>query len=374
MKRGFTSLYGVGVAIDILTGLVVDYHIMSKYCHACKEAESKNLTVAELGAWKQRHKDSCCVNHTASSKSMETEAAMVLWGRSVEKLKFRYTEMLSDGDSSAFKAVTDMNPYPDQEEKVVKLDCLNHAHKRMGGALRKLAKEERLGGNGVGRLTANKCQAMQNFYRGALLGNLTDTKKMRDAIWATLWHSMSTDDEPQHHLCPSGEESWCFIKRAEARNEVPLPKHTEQHHSTHLQKSIALKLIPVYRRMSEESLLKRMMHGGTQNTNECLNGMIWARCPKTTFMGLRRVQSAVARAVCVFNEGATEVISVMGIQGIEIATPSLKILAKKDDDRIKSANAVRTDEARAARKEYAAKKKLVMRAEDGQHDYQSGSH
>ena len=93
MKRGFTSLYGVGVAIDILTGLVVDYHIMSKYCHACKEAESKNLTVAELGAWKQRHKDSCCVNHTASSKSMETEAAMVLWGRSVEKLKFRYTEM-----------------------------------------------------------------------------------------------------------------------------------------------------------------------------------------------------------------------------------------------------------------------------------------
>jgi hypothetical protein len=36
MKRGFTSLYGVGVCIDMLTGLVVDFHVRSKYCHKCK--------------------------------------------------------------------------------------------------------------------------------------------------------------------------------------------------------------------------------------------------------------------------------------------------------------------------------------------------
>ena len=35
MKRGFTSQYGVGVAIDILTGLVIDYEVMSLYCHGC---------------------------------------------------------------------------------------------------------------------------------------------------------------------------------------------------------------------------------------------------------------------------------------------------------------------------------------------------
>ena len=35
-KRGFTSLFGVGVCIDVLTGLVVDYCVLSKYCHACK--------------------------------------------------------------------------------------------------------------------------------------------------------------------------------------------------------------------------------------------------------------------------------------------------------------------------------------------------
>lgn len=34
-KRGHTSMYGVGIAIDILTGLVVDFEVLSKYCHMC---------------------------------------------------------------------------------------------------------------------------------------------------------------------------------------------------------------------------------------------------------------------------------------------------------------------------------------------------
>lgn len=37
-KRGHTSLYGIGVVIDILTGLVVDFEILSKYCHDCLTA------------------------------------------------------------------------------------------------------------------------------------------------------------------------------------------------------------------------------------------------------------------------------------------------------------------------------------------------
>ena len=38
-KRGFTPLYGVGICTDILTGYVVDYAVLSKYCHACKIQE-----------------------------------------------------------------------------------------------------------------------------------------------------------------------------------------------------------------------------------------------------------------------------------------------------------------------------------------------
>ena len=52
-KRGFTSLYGVGICIDVLTGYVVDYVVLSKYCHACKLQEAKNLPEAELAAWRE---------------------------------------------------------------------------------------------------------------------------------------------------------------------------------------------------------------------------------------------------------------------------------------------------------------------------------
>ena len=34
-KRGHTSNYGFGAVSDVLTGLVVDYEVLSKYCGAC---------------------------------------------------------------------------------------------------------------------------------------------------------------------------------------------------------------------------------------------------------------------------------------------------------------------------------------------------
>ena len=48
----------------------------------------------------------------------------------LEKYAFRYTTILSDGDASTFAALTQLEPYgPDHV--IVKLDCLNHAEKRM---------------------------------------------------------------------------------------------------------------------------------------------------------------------------------------------------------------------------------------------------
>ena len=38
-KRGFSSNYGVGVCIDVLTGLVIDYEVLSLYCQSCKSKE-----------------------------------------------------------------------------------------------------------------------------------------------------------------------------------------------------------------------------------------------------------------------------------------------------------------------------------------------
>lgn len=157
-KRGFTSLFGVGISINVLTGLVIDYEVLSKYCHACKMTEAKDLPARQLAAWKEQHAPDCCQNHQLSSKAMEQDVAKILWGRSVTKVGFWYVEMLSDGDSAAYKAVCSLDPYHPQ--KIDKLEYINHAHKCMGTALRKLAKEQRLGGCGVGRLTENKCDSL----------------------------------------------------------------------------------------------------------------------------------------------------------------------------------------------------------------------
>ncbi|KAF3837907.1 hypothetical protein F7725_009675 [Dissostichus mawsoni] len=140
------------------------------------QRHDKRVTVAEIERGleslhrtrEQTHSD-CARNFAGSSKAMEQESAKRMWASSVNRHQVRYTEMLSDGDSAAFREVVALNPYPGHE--VVKLECINHAHKRMDTALRKISSQKKLGGKGVGKLTAKKCKTLQNYYRGAILNN-----------------------------------------------------------------------------------------------------------------------------------------------------------------------------------------------------------
>ncbi|KAK7105461.1 hypothetical protein V1264_016833 [Littorina saxatilis] len=186
---------------------------------------------------------------------------------------------------------------------------------------------------------------------------------MEAAVWSTLWHSMSADDQPHHRQCPQGADSWCFYQKALASGEQP-GSHKDHPSSTYLSPEVAETMIPVYRRMADECLLKRLVHGGTQNTNECLNNMIWTRCPKTSFMGLRHVEGSVARAVCKFNEGATEMIYMLSRLYADISYTTLHLLAKNDERRLKAADAASAVNARRRRKEYAGQRRLLVRAEE----------
>ncbi|KAJ8389226.1 hypothetical protein AAFF_G00122460 [Aldrovandia affinis] len=152
---------------------------------------------------------------------MEQEAAKRMWARSVNRHQVRYTEMLSDGDSAAFREVVALNPYPGII--VEKLECINHTHKRMGTALRKLSSQGKLGGKGVGKLTSKKCKSLQNYYRGAILNNQKSIDGMKAAIWAGLLHSMSSDENPMHTRC---SPSWCWYRKAEENGDIP-DSHTQ---------------------------------------------------------------------------------------------------------------------------------------------------
>ncbi|GFV60375.1 uncharacterized protein TNCV_3470112 [Trichonephila clavipes] len=102
LTRGHTSLIGVGCVLDMLTGYVVDFEVMSKVCRHCSVAKNKlGQSSAEFSIWYEGHKSECDINHLGSSTSMEMEAALTLWKRSTS-LGFRYITVLSDGDCKTF--------------------------------------------------------------------------------------------------------------------------------------------------------------------------------------------------------------------------------------------------------------------------------
>ena len=97
-RCGFVANCGV---IDVLsweTGQVLDEEVLSK---SCKEAEtSMGSESEEFLEWMAKHQDSSNSNYTGSSPAMEAEGASILWARSVEKHKLRYTVVISDGDKT----------------------------------------------------------------------------------------------------------------------------------------------------------------------------------------------------------------------------------------------------------------------------------
>ena len=133
-----TSPIGVGFVIETLTGLVLDYAVLSRYCLEC-ELVGKRLSGEELDTWKQLHADSCSINHTGSSGSMETEAAKVMWARSAELLNAEYTSLLGDADAAVLSALNTLCPYGVDME-IVKHECINHISKRMYWGLEKVVK------------------------------------------------------------------------------------------------------------------------------------------------------------------------------------------------------------------------------------------
>ncbi|GFT34727.1 uncharacterized protein TNCV_2898691 [Trichonephila clavipes] len=67
---------------------------------------------------------------------------------------------------------------------------------------------------------------------------------MKTAIYATLFHSILTDQKPQHFKCPTGKDSWFFFQAALARGEVPGPP--VKHVKTPLKETHLAKIMPIH--------------------------------------------------------------------------------------------------------------------------------
>ena len=64
MTRGHRSQYGIGCAIELLTGLVLDLQVMSLYCRHCAYARTRygGIDTNNFKRWFRTHEQECNYN------------------------------------------------------------------------------------------------------------------------------------------------------------------------------------------------------------------------------------------------------------------------------------------------------------------------
>ena len=154
---------------------------------------------------------------------------------------------------------------------------------------------------GAGRLTDAKVDQMQNYYGQAIRANVGDLQHMKNDIWAVFKHMICDDTlslEEQHANCP--RDTWCKF----------WTNPSQYDDSKRLPPVFVAELKPLFVRLSDSELLSRCLKGLTQNQNESINGILWSRCPKTKFCGLKKLNLFVAEAVAYFNGGVGSTVCV----------------------------------------------------------------
>ena len=303
-KRGYASNNGVVAAVAVENGKCIDFQVETKTCKACSIWENKKLMhPEEYNVFHMTHDAVCKVSHKGSAGSMESSGVVKMFERSENKNRLRYTTFIGDGDSSSYSSVVKAKPYGDNVD-IKKGECIGHVQKRVGTRLRNLKKKhkevlsdgKKLGG--AGRLTEKVINTLQNCYGMAIRQNVNDLYGMKKSVAAVLFHySESRDDETRHQFCLRTETSWCKYQadkltgKSTYKQKITLPA------------AVRDVIAPIFKDLGSDSLLKKCLHGKTQNPNESLNQLIWKRCPKDVFVERTALAIGVSSAVLCFNDG-----------------------------------------------------------------------
>ena len=373
-KRGHSSKIGVVFVIAVETGEILDYELKSLYCHACVANKNKKQSEEEYEIWKSKHELQCCLDHKGSSDSMETDCAVEIFLRSVERYGLRYTTFVGDGDSSCFGVVQEKCLGKFGESYMVKKEeCVGHVQKRLGSGLReykrkkkglKLSDGKAVGGKG--RLTDKICDKMQNYYGQAIRNNSGNKDEMVKAIWAILKHMVRNDSETldqQHSCCPKSSTTWCKFWQQDG----------EYCDNKRLPSVFYDELRPLFARLSEDKLLERCLMGLTQNQNEAVNNLLWSKCPKTKFCGRRNVETAVCETICHFNSGVGTKAIVVKELGCDPGENMISGLKKIDEERVKNATSKISEKYRRERRKRRAEKKSNDEVEHKYPNYKAGA-
>ena len=218
----------------------------------------------------------------------------------------------------------------------------------------KLADGKTIGG--TGRLSESKIKKLQKQYglaiRQNIVTNVNPTDRevdvavytMKKNIIASLHHNVKCGDpSKQHRLCPPGTESWYKWQK-----DLATGKKT--YSGSDCLPEIFLEVIrPVYMILSDSNLLRRCVRGATQNPNECLNSLVWVRCPKHKHHGAKTVSFAVASAICHFHGGRASRENVMQRLLMPAGTHTEHVARAVDRKRVRQSDQQATDKEKKRR-------------------------
>ncbi|KAL7635815.1 UNVERIFIED_CONTAM: hypothetical protein RMT77_013632 [Armadillidium vulgare] len=353
LTRGFGSLIGLGFVVEVETGIILDYHILCKYCNICNQhiKKEKNLSEEEIKAWKEAHKPNCHANYdvTKSSSSMEGEIAEILFKRSVDR-GLRYVTILSDEDSSTYKRLIKLNPYGNKYP-IKKQNCLNHINKKIYQRLDNIRTTKHLG-----ELTKKTQMVFANFYRVFVKKYHNNHTLIKKNVLASVFHHAATDEYHFHKLCPKGEKSWCKYQR-DVFNKIDIPHNwhkIKENRKYSLGKETAKAVLDVMIPMTSPDVLS-LVSKGTQNVNESLHSRVWSIIPKSKFRGIHQVKFATARVALIHNcgEKAGNILRALGIKSGEH-------LEKREETQIRASKRAKSQKRRG--------KKLKTNVEESEYN------
>ncbi|GFS69521.1 uncharacterized protein TNCV_3893911 [Trichonephila clavipes] len=223
----------------------------------------------------------CHSNFQGSALKMEAVGATRIFQRSVVKRGLKYAHYYGDGDSKGFISVK-------------------------------------------GKLTDSFIDRLQNYYGIAVRSNVGNLSGLQQNVIVALFHCSSSVEKPMHGQCPIGKDSSRYYQRALSCGKKPKEKYKG------LSNEVLNMIKPTYLELCTKEQLTKCLHGKTQNSNECLNGVIWQRVPKEVFVCLKTLKSGALDAVIQFNDGykgCVEIFKKLNITPVYYTLKSYKHLA-----------------------------------------------
>lgn len=95
---------------------------------------------------------------------------------------------------------------------------------------------------------------------------------------------------------------------------------------------------PTFQALAHPDLLRKCLHGQTQNVNESFNNVVWTRVPKNVFAGLDTLELGIRDAAVVFNDGNVGRLRILQEFGVaDLGRHTITALQRFDKVRLRQA-------------------------------------